>query len=323
MRYKHLTKVNRLEISILLNKGHGVRDIASALGYNPSSISREIMNNSVSGIYDPYKAQHKAYVHRKYSKFQGMKVKDSRDLEERIINDLKSSLTPEQIAGRLKYENDNQTVVSARCIYKYIYSPSGRYLRLSDYLPSHRIRPKHRYGKKRQKIKISNRISIRLRPAVVLTNTRFGDFEGDTLGRPKGEADTLVGAVERKSLYLLARRVRRLKYSMDGFKSILNPHHNLIKSLTLDNGLENFRHQELGIDTYFCDPYSSWQKPLIENSFGRLRRFIPKGSKLVNYTDEKISAIIELMNNTPRKRLGFRTPQEVFSELYLKERCCT
>ncbi|MBI4812071.1 IS30 family transposase, partial [Candidatus Falkowbacteria bacterium] len=65
-------------------------------------------------------------------------------------------------------------------------------------------------------------------------------------------------------------------------------------------------------------PYSSWQKPIIENTFGRLRRFIPKRASLANYTHEQISAIIEIMNNTPRKKLGYRTPREVWNELYAK-----
>lgn len=321
MGYKHLTKVDRTEISILLNKGYSVRDIAKAINYNPSSISREITNNSVNGIYDPFKANHKAYVHRKYSKFQGMKIRNNRELENRIIKDLKLSQTPEEIAGRLKFENNNQTVVSTKCIYKYIYSIFGK--ELGQYLPSKRVRPKKRKKKRIKKIIIPNRISIHLRPEIVLVNEQFGHFEGDTLGRPKNDNDTLVGVVERKSLYFLAERVKRLKYSINGFKSTLNPHYEILKSLTLDNGVENAKYEELNVDTYFCDPYSSWQKPVIENTFGRLRRFIPKGKKLSDYTDKELYDIIDLMNNTPRKKLGFKTPKEIFEELCLKERCCT
>jgi len=80
--------------------------------------------------------------------------------------------------------------------------------------------------------------------------------------------------------------------------------------------VENVRRKELNVKTFFCDPYSSWQKPIIENTLGRLRRFIPKRASLADYTQEQISAIIEMMNNTPRKKLGYRTPKEVFNELY-------
>jgi len=83
--------------------------------------------------------------------------------------------------------------------------------------------------------------------------------------------------------------------------------------MTLDNGVENARHEELKVKTYFCHPYSSWEKPIVENTFGRLRRFIPKKTSLTNYTDEQISPIIEMMNDTPRKKLGYRTPREVFN----------
>ena len=105
-----------------------------------------------------------------------------------------------------------------------------------------------------------------------------------------------------------------LKYSMDGFKMFLNPRHDIFKSLTLDNGVENVRYEELDVDTYFCHPYSSWEKGGMENDFKRLRRWIPKKASLLNYTDKQIYAIMEKMNNTPRKCLNWKTPREVFEE---------
>ena len=99
-----------------------------------------------------------------------------------------------------------------------------------------------------------------------------------------------------------------------------NPYQNIAESLTLDNGIENVRYEELGIKTFFCHPYSSWEKATMENSFGRLRRFIPKGTSLRDYDDEDIKRFAELMNNTPRKCLNYRTPKEVFEEqLILKK----
>ena len=259
-------------------------------------------------------AEHKARLKRRMSKYQGMKIANNVDLEIKVAIGLVANWSPEEIAGRISYLNNGKAVISGKSIYKFCYSNHGQYL--CRYLPRKRYRPRKRGATaKPAKTLIPNRISIDLRPEVVAEQKRFGDFEGDTLGRPKHENETFVGAVERKSLYLIGCKVSRLKYSMDGLKNILRPHQKIVESMTLDNGVENARHEKLNVKTFFCDPYSSWQKPIIENTFGRLRRFIPKRASLANYTQGQISAIIEMMNNTPRKKLGYRTPKEVFNEL--------
>jgi len=123
-----------------------------------------------------------------------------------------------------------------------------------------------------------------------------------------------VGSLERMSHYLLLKKATQLKYTMEGFKELLNPYRNIIESLTLDNGVENVRYQELNLPTYFCHPYSSWEKGSMEHGFKRLRRFIPKKTSLKNISQEKLSTIMETMNHTPRKCLNWRTPKEVFEE---------
>lgn len=315
MSYSHFKQSDRDEISILLNKGFSHREIADAILKNHSSVSREIKNNSTKGKYDPHKAQAKSRHKRVCSKYQGMKISGNAELEIKISLGLMASWSPEEIAGRINYLN-GEKIISAKSIYKFCYSAYGQYL--CRYLPHKRYRPKKRGVPKPARIIIPNRVSIDFRPLIVTEQKRFGDFEGDTLGRPKHENETFVGAVERLSLYFIGCKVHRLKYSMDGLKNILNPYQKIIKSMTLDNGVENINHQKLNMETYFCDPYSPWQKPIIENTLGRFRRFIPKKTSLVNYTNKQISAILETMNNTPRKKLGFRTPKEVFNELYTK-----
>jgi len=316
MSYQHFKRADRMELSILLQKNYSYRDIGKSLKKNASAISREISENSTNGIYDPIKAEYKARLKCRMSKYQGMKIADNPDLEIKVAIGLMAGWSPEEVAGRIAYLHNGKAVISAKSIYKFCYSVRGQYL--CQYLPHKRCHPRKRGVAKLAKTLIPNRISIDLRPLVVAEQKRFGDFEGDTLGRPKHENETLVGAVERKSLFFIGRKVARLKYSMDELKNVLNPHQKIVKSMTLDNGVENARHEELKVKTYFCHPYSSWEKPIIENTFGRLRRFIPKKTSLTNYTDEQISAIIEMMNDTPRKKLGYRTPREVFNELYIK-----
>lgn len=315
MGYAHFSKDERNEISILLKRGYSHREIGSALEKNHSSISREIKKNSVDGEYDPQKAQHKAYVKRKYSKYQGMKVRENPELVSYIKEKMGKKWSPEQIAGRLKFENGGKTVISFKGIYKYLYSIYGQ--ELCQYLAYKRVRRKKRKKTKSKRENIKDRVFIDQRPEVINQRKRFGDFEGDTLGVPRSSKGTIAGLIERQSRYLMAQKIPKLKYAMDAFKELLDPIPAL--SATLDNGVENIRYKELGIPTYFCHPYSSWEKGSIENAFGLFREYIPKKANLSNYTDEEISAIVEEINNTPRKCLGFRTAKEVFEEHYLSK----
>lgn len=328
--YKHFTKDERNELSILLKKGYSIRDIGKALKKNPSSISREITNNSVNRVYDPDKSHHKAYVKRLYAKYQGMKIKDDSWLEGYIQKKLKRKWTPEEIAGRLRFENNNQTVISFKAIYQYLDTPFGESHK--KYLASKTWRKGKKQSENKKNI-IKNRVFIDKRPDIINLRERFGDFEGDTLGSPKSSKATVAGLVDRRSLYFLGKKIFRLKETIPAFRAMLNSCNAL--SLTLDNGVENAKYEDLNIATYFCNPYCSWEKPYIENTFQRLRRYIPKKARVSDYSSQQISDIIDNMNNTPRKSLGFRTPKEVFPQEQIpvvqlpiqlpifNSRCCT
>lgn len=313
MRYTHFRKDERNEIAILLKKGYSVRGIAYALERSPSSVSREIARNSVKGRYVSRKAKHKAYVRRKYSKYQGMKVVHHSELASYIREKIQRPYdwSPEQIAGRWKLEYPGEVSITARGIYKYLYSTYGQLL--CRYLKYKRYYPKRRKEPKPARILIPNRVSIEERPAIANSRERFGDYEGDTMGRPRhASQETLAVARERFSRKLFARKVARLKYAMEGFKRIFVSLP--VESLTMDNGVENVRYEELDIDTYFCHPYSSWEKGTVENGIGLIRDYIPKKSDLKDYSHEMISAILNTINSKPMKCLGFRTPNEVFEE---------
>jgi len=321
MGYKHFTKIDRLEISILLNKGHSIRDIARILKKSPSSISREIKNNSTKGIYDPNKAHHKSRVKRSKSKYQGMKIRKNSGLEEYVQDKLGRHWSPEEISNRIKNHDKHIPYVSPPIIYKYLYSDYGQ--KYCKFLYSKYYRKQKKTGKKNAREIIKNRVFIDKRPKYINEQKQYGHWEGDVLGAIKSDKARVVGLVERKSKFFLAGKVPRLKYAMDGFNILSNSYHKLFHSVTLDNGPENARHQELIARTFFCFPYRSWEKPLIENTFMRLRRFIPKKSSLKKYSHEDIAKFVDIMNNTPRKCLNYRTPKEVFEEQLLKVGCCT
>lgn len=313
MSYSHFKGVERKELSALLKKGYSRSFCAKALGKNASSVSREINRNSRrKGTYDPAVAGHKAYVKRSRSKHKGMKIRNHPWLETYIIEKLQRAWTPEQIASRLRYENENETVITHKIIYQWLYSSFGQ--AYCKYLPSHRHYRRKRTGPKSAREIIKDRVFIDRRPEIVNSRREFGHCEGDTLGAPKSSRERIAATSERMSRKLFAVKVRRLKYSMDGFKKLLNPYQKVFRSWTLDNGIENTRYKETKLPTYFCHPYSSWEKGSLENSLGRLRRFIPKKARMEAFSQQEINYFLRLMNNTPRKCLGWRTPNEVFKE---------
>lgn len=263
-RHKHLTKDDRNEISILLKRGYSNRDIGHALGKNHSSIGREINNNKVNGVYDPEKAHQKATVKRSRSKHSGMKIRQYPEFEKYLEERMKDKWTPEEVAGRwnnidIHYdENGVRITFSPPTVYKYLYSNYGQHL--CKYLVSQRYKkkPKKNSSNRKKGPSIPNKTSIEERPERADSREEFGHWEGDTLGNIRSDWEIVAGLCERKTRFLLIGKVPRLKYTIEGFKSLLNPYHYTLESLTLDNGVENIRYMELNINnTYFCHPYSS------------------------------------------------------------------
>lgn len=313
-RYCHFSQDERLELAILLKKGYSLREIGYALERSPSSVSREISKNSVKGQYDPRKAKHKARVRRKHSKYQGMKIREHPELESYIHEKMKCFWSPEEIAGRLKREK--RFSITAKTIYKYLRTSFGE--QLCEYLKYKQKYRKPRKDQSKWGEIIKDRVFINERPSVINSRKRYGDFEGDTMGYPKGYKETLAVIRERKSRYLLARKIAQQKYAMDAYKKLTC--HIPAQSMTFDNGPENTRYKELGISTYFCHPFSSWEKGSVENGIGRIREFIPKKANVANYSDHDIRVIIDRINNTPCKCLDYQTPREVFQEQFLSRK---
>lgn len=323
MVYTHLSKGERLELSILLSKGYSFRAIARAMGRNHSSLSRELKYNPVKGRYDPKKANEKARVRRKKSKYQGMKVRQTPGLEDYVAEKMKLGWSPELIAGR--WSSDVGGKLKADTLYKYLYSAFGQHL-------CHHLKYK-RYGKRKRRLRskpvpashIPDRISIDKRPEEIGERKTFGHFEADTMGRPRhASPQTLVVMRERLSRKIFATKVNRLKYTIEGFKKLISrlP----VFSITFDNGLENIRYKELGILSYFCNPYHSWEKGSVEQGIGQIRSYIPKKADLKRYSNSDIDAIIDSLNNRPMKCLNYQTPNEVFNKnltLYPLTKWCT
>jgi IS30 family transposase len=312
-KYRHIEKAERLEIAILLSKGYGIREIARVLKRSSGTISDEIKRNSINGIYDPKKAQYKAYRKRKYSKYQGMKVVRDDALREYVKEKMENDWSPEEISGRLKEIDKGIKYASCGAIYKFVYSVYGR--RMERYL-----RYKGKKKRRREKVgQLKNRVFIDERPKIIEEKRRFGDWEGDFIVSGKNGKGALIVLYERITMYTVIGKLltrdcktinRHLREMINGFICF--------NSLTVDNDISFTKHQELsrtlGCPVYFCHPYHSWEKGGVENVNGLIRQYILKGSDISKYDDEYIKEMETKINNRPRKTLRYKTPLEVMIE---------
>ena len=317
MAHHHFTSVERLEISILLKKNYSHHEIADALRCDQSSISREIKRNSVRGRYDSKKAKAKARVRRRYSKYQGMKVRERPKLQAFVVKKLEVGWTPEEIAGHLKTQQERLPFISAKGIYKWLYSVYGQ--RYCPLLCSQQLKPK-KHRPKPERSMIPNRMGIEKRPEEANNRSEYGHYETDTAVSGKRHDSTVALSVlhERKARYVRLKKIPNLKPATfaHALKTMAKDVHT--KTITYDNGIENRHHEDvaatLNVSTYFCHPYHSWEKGGVENTIGRIRRYIPKGSNLANYSDAEVATIEHWLNHTPRKCLHWKTPHEIMTE---------
>lgn len=308
--FRHLNQSDRDRIQALLNSGHKQEEIAEILDFDAGAISREInKRRTKDGRYISAVAQHKAGVKRSNSKAQGMKIEAHPELRERIINELKSKQhrSPDEIAGRMELEGITPKI-SAKSIYRWLYSRWGQ--QYCCYLCTRRYK-KRKQKKKTKREMIPNRKSIHIRPVKGI------HAEGDLFVSPTKTHSQESGAVVIIPETMLAVGTMIKNKKPASFKrAVREKTKNInIDDLTLDNGIENREHEQFGIDTYFCDPHSPWQKPHIEGFIGLIRRwFIPKKTDLKNVSEEQLQEYLHILNNKHRKSLGYRSAYEVSLE---------
>ena len=294
-------------------KRYSTRDIALALGRSQSTIVDELKRNKTRGQYDSKKANHKAYVRRKYSKYQGMKIVDNDRLKSFVDDLLYDDQSPEAIAGRLKRRQRSLPYVSKDSIYRYIKSFHGRRI---EY---HRgqIRRKKRHHRSRAK-PWQDRTFIDKRPPFINNRRRVGDAEGDFIVSGKSGHGILLVIEDRKL------RTTFLEQILEPNLTTVTRAFNRIKkrypewqSLTLDNDIL-FQHykkleKKFNIKIYFCFPGHAWEKGAVENRNAWLRRYISKGSDLSRFSKQFIKNLEIKHNRRFMKILNYRSPQEVLN----------
>ena len=318
-----LTLAEREAISRAVVAGHSIRSIASSLGRAPSTISREIKRNGSRCHYRATQADEAAWerAHRPKS----CKLVENRALARIVASKLRSSWSPEQIAGWLKrtYADDENYQVSHETIYRSLYIQARGALKkeLLQHLRRTRMirRSRHHTQKTPDHGRITDAISISERPACAEDRAVPGHWEGDLLcGSRNSQIATLV---ERHSRYLMLVKIDR-KDSETVIKTLIKQARKLpqelYKSLTWDRGSEmtNHKHFTLATDikVYLCDPNAPWQRGSNENTNGLLRQYFPKGMDLSNVSQAKLNAVARKLNERPRKTLNYETPAERFNQ---------
>ena len=304
---KKIKKAERDEIFILLDKGYSIRSIGRALGRSPNSISYEVRNNSVNGTYNQEKAEKKARRSLRNRRFQWRKINKDKELRKYIVAGLKNHWNPDEISGKMK-EDDESFYLSKTAIYEWLRTARGN--KYCEYLYSERYEKK-KHKKKTNRVMILNRVSIHKRTLGVENRSRYGHYEKDAIVSGKNGSGAIAVLQERKSRLLDAKKVSGFSPIKHNEAILEMEQGKKILSLTYDNGIENREYQKLGIPSYFCDPYSSWQKGSIENANKMIRRYIPKKTNLSKISQEYLDEIILKINNKPRKILGYRSSLEI------------
>jgi IS30 family transposase len=327
---RYLARDERYEIARLNDAGLGVRAIARALQRDPGTVSRELRRNrcGATNRYEPERAHTLAGARRRRHKPR--RLQTNQRLRGWVQERLDVQDSPEQIAGRLPVEfpDEPDMRISHEAIYQAIYlRPVGQLRReVRSHLRSGRLARKPRAtrtSRTQRHRPLSDTVSIHERPEEVEARLVPGHHEGDLIMGSVASNSAIGTVVERTTGFLslvhlpdghgaehvaraVAAQVTQLPASMR-------------KTLTWDRGKEMARHKELaaatGMKIYFADPYSPYQRGSNENTNGLLRQYFPKGSDLSVHTADELGRVADILNNRPRKRHGFRTPNEVMTSL--------
>ena len=310
----HLTFQEREFLYRLKKQGKTQVEIAKSMGRDRSTVHRELKRNSGQRGYRPKQAQRLAEERRRACR-RPHKMDDSH-VHQYVQERLQKRWSPDQIAGRCQRDFPRQSGrwLSRQTIYDWIHQ------RAPEWRPwlRRRGRPPEKRGKLNDCVRIDGR------PDVINRRRRYGDWEGDTIVG-KGRHSALVTLVERKSGYARIGRADDMKAATT--RRVIQRRMkalpaSLRRSTTFDNGKEFAQHdqlsQSLDMDVYFALPYRSWQRGTNENTNGLFRQFFPKGTDFTRISHQEVARVEKLLNERPRKRLGYQTPAEVLA----RRLCC-
>jgi transposase, IS30 family len=313
MKYHQLTSEERYMISALRKQGLNQSQIASNLERHRSTICREFKRNSSRlGHYRPSNAIELTSGRRSRSRrnqqFCQLQLA-------RVESLLAEQWSPEQISGFLRKERE--FLISHETIYRHIWKDLKRSGTLHTHLRCARKKRRKRYGAYDSRGRLAGKRHISERPASVETRATLGHWEIDTV-MGTGSKHCIVSLVERKSGYLLIGKLKARTQEQTSARTIrlIHQHIDCFKTITADNGTEFHGYESIERATdvafYFATPHHSWERGTNENTNGLIRQYIPKGVSMTKLGQYQCNAIARQLNRRPRKRLGYRTPEECF-----------
>ena len=325
MGSRYLRFDEREEIMRLQASGLGVRAIAREIGRHPSTVCRELKR--AVGVRGYRASMAQTHADRGRRGPRNAKLATKLRLRREVQARLERRDSPEQIAGRLKidFSDEPEMWVSAETIYQslYIQARGGLKRELTAYLRTGRSMRKPRRTPGQRRTRIPDMVMISERPAEIEDRAVPGHWEGDLIMGSKA-SDSAVGTlVERMTGFVMLLHLPNghstLAVQEALVAKMLTLDEQLRRSLTWDQGREMTNHRQItqatGLDIYFCDPHSPWQRGSNENTNGLLRQYLPKGSDLSFYGPGMLDNIASELNSRPRKRHGFRTPAEMLEEI--------
>jgi IS30 family transposase len=316
------TLYERQQLEYWLRSKQSLRNISKLIRRTHTILSREIRRNGTNRKRYRADSAQRLFEKRKHCRHRG-KLDKFPELKAQVVEGLKNEWSPDVIAGKLKQDKEMKQTISHESIYYYIYNKAGRFEGWYKYLRRGKCKRQKRHERKERKLPITQRISIHQRPSIVGTRARYGDWESDSVIFSKQKTALSVQS-ERKSKLIRMHKVtnksaEETKYAL--IKTIESLPMNMFKTITFDNGGEGAKHTEIkkeyGVETYFCDPFASWQKGGVENANKLIRHYLPRHTNLNELTDRDIYDIQEKLNNRPRKCLNYQTPNEVIKKVVL------
>ena len=314
--YRQITVDERYTLGALRKTGRSGAAIAHALGRHRSTIWRELHRNRAAsdGSYRPQLAEWYARRRRSESRRHG----HFRPHEwARVRRLLHRDWSPDQVAGHLR--RHQQLRISHETIYRHIWADKRAGGVLYLHLRGARKRYRKRYGQRDSRGRLPGKRPITARPAIVERRTRIGDWEGDTILGADGTRPCVLSLVERKTGYVLLGQLgARTAAAVQQRAATLctDPAHP-IRTLTLDNGTEFHGYAALeavtGARVYFATPHHAWERGTNENTNGLVRQYLPKRTSLAHLTQADCTTIARRLNQRPRRRLGYRTPEECYA----------
>jgi len=314
-KQKRLTKVDRDEIHLLKRKGFTQEEIASRVGVTQGAISYELSKKTRrKRLYDATYAEHKTYVGKHRNRIRGNTIGEHPQLQKVTDKYLMDDQSPELIGGRLRTHHKDVPYVSGRTIRKYVRSIYGRKIEAHR----NKIYRKKR-GKRKLKKEITDKRMIDKRPMYIKDRKRIGDTEGDFIVSGKSGDGILLVITDRKSRTPFLEKIFPISIQcVENGIGRIKKRFPEMKTMTLDNDILFIHHKELErkfhIKIYFCHKHSPWKKPQVENWNKSIRRYIPKGSDISQYTRYFIQKLEEKLQRRIMKCLNYKLPKEVLEE---------